>query len=80
MDDGTASLYVLEMSTTLVVDVLGVQKNKECYRNLNFQKVLSQPAKQAAVWGAGGGNSRGLHWEGFKACGKVKVDQENVLH
>ena len=23
---------------------------------------------------------RGLHWEGFKACGKVKVDQENVLH
>ena len=57
MDDGTASLYVLEMSTTLVVDVLGMQKNKECYRNLNFQKVLSQPAKRAAVWGAGGGNS-----------------------
>ena len=57
VDDGTASLYVLEMSTTLVVDVLGVQKNKECYRNLNFQKVLSQPAKRAAVWGAGGGNS-----------------------
>ena len=57
MDDGTASLYVLEMSTTLVVDVLGMQKNKECYRKLNFQKVLSQPAKRAAVWRAGGGNS-----------------------
>ena len=23
---------------------------------------------------------RGLHWEGFKACGKVIVNQENVLH
>ena len=23
---------------------------------------------------------RGSHWEGFKAWGKVKVDQENVLH
>ena len=23
---------------------------------------------------------RGLHWEGFKASGKVKVDVENVLH
>ena len=44
------------MSTTLVVDVLGMQKNKECYRNLNFQKVLSQPAKRAAVWRAGGDN------------------------
>ena len=73
MDDGTASLYVLEMSTTLVVDVLGVQKNKECYRNLNFQKVLSQPAKQAAVWGAGGGNSSlisAISSQGF-ALGRV---------